>query len=73
MTRVENLDFLTLKAFKMSCSVFGGDSRDTSQLLFLLLTLHIHDLLILKNRRFAQSKTTGRGKMSKTSNVSHTK
>jgi hypothetical protein len=31
---------------------FGAESRDTSQLLYLLLTVHKHDLIGLKNRRF---------------------
>ncbi len=39
---------------------FGEDSRDTSHLVCLLLTMHIHDLRGLKIDDFAQSKTTRR-------------
>ncbi len=41
---------------------FGPDSRDTSQLLYLLLTKHKHDLLGLKNRRFCPVENDRKGK-----------
>jgi hypothetical protein len=41
---------------------FGVESRDTSQQLFLLLTVHKHDLLGLKNRRFCPVENDRKGK-----------
>jgi hypothetical protein len=38
------------------------DSRDTSQLLYLLLTVHKHDLQGLKNRRICPDENDKKGK-----------
>jgi hypothetical protein len=41
---------------------FGAESRDTSQLLYLLLTVHKPDLIGLKNRRFCLVENDRKGK-----------
>jgi hypothetical protein len=41
---------------------FGADSRETSQLLYLLLTVHKHDLLGIKNRKFCLVENDQKGK-----------
>ncbi len=41
---------------------FGAESRDTSQLLSLLLTVHKHDLIGLKNRQFCPVENDRKGK-----------
>ncbi len=41
---------------------FGAESRDISLLLYLLLTVHKHDLLGLKNRRFFPVENDRKGK-----------
>jgi hypothetical protein len=41
---------------------FRDDSRDTSQLLYLLLTVHKHDLLDWKNQRFCPVENYRKGK-----------
>jgi hypothetical protein len=41
---------------------FGEDSRDTCQSAYLLLTVHIHDLIGLKNRRFCPVENDRKGK-----------
>jgi hypothetical protein len=41
---------------------FGAESRDTSQLLYLLLTVHKHDFIGLKNRRFCPVENDRKGK-----------
>jgi hypothetical protein len=42
---------------------FGAGSRDTSHLVYLLLTVHRHELIGKKIGGFAGSKTTERGRM----------
>jgi hypothetical protein len=65
---LKNSGFRTLKTSRMSCICdkevlfFGADSRDTRQLLYLLLTVHKHDLLGLKNWRFCLVKNDRKGK-----------
>jgi hypothetical protein len=41
---------------------FGAESRDTSQLLYLLLTVHKPDLIGFKNRRFCPVENDRKGK-----------
>jgi hypothetical protein len=41
---------------------FREDSRDASHWLYILLTVHIHDLIGLKNQRFRQVKNDWKGK-----------
>ncbi len=68
MTYIEKFRFSKMKTYKMSCVCdkevlfFGVDSRDTSQLLYLLLTVHKHDLLSIKNRRFCLVENERKGK-----------
>jgi hypothetical protein len=68
VTTYGKLGFGTLKASKMGhiCDkevlFFGEDSRDTSYSEYLLLTVHIHDLIGLKNWRFDEVKNNRKGK-----------
>jgi hypothetical protein len=65
---MKNSGFRILKTSRMSCICdkevlfFGADSRDTCPLLYLLLTVHKHDLLGLKNRRFCPVENDRKGK-----------
>jgi hypothetical protein len=65
---MEKLSFRTPKASKTGCIFdnevlfFVEDSRDTTHLVYLFLTVHIHDLICLKNWQFCLVENGRKGK-----------